>query len=85
MEYKDLTPEQQEKVDACKTPEDILALAKSEGYELSEDEMDQISGGLFLGWDDGFMLLHATCPICKKEYVWRKREAKPQKCPYCGI
>ena len=45
MNYSDLTPEQMEKVRACKTPEDILALAKEEGYELSEDELDAVSGG----------------------------------------
>lgn len=31
MNFEDLTPEQQEKVRACKTVEDILALAKEEG------------------------------------------------------
>ena len=46
MEFKDLTPEQQEKAKACKTPEDILALAKEEGYELSDDELDSVSGGV---------------------------------------
>ena len=45
MNYHDLTPEQMEKARACKTPEDILALAKEEGYELSEDELDAVSGG----------------------------------------
>ena len=45
MKFEDLTPEQQEKARACKTPEDILALAKEEGYELSEDELSSIAGG----------------------------------------
>ena len=30
MNFADLTPEQQEKARACKTPEDVLALAKAE-------------------------------------------------------
>lgn len=49
MEFEDLTPEQQEKAKACKTPEEILALAKEEGYELSDEELDSasIAGG---GW-----------------------------------
>lgn len=46
MEFSDLTPEQQEKAKACKTPEDILELARSEGYELSEEELTAISGGV---------------------------------------
>ena len=35
---------------ACKTPEDILALAAEEGYELSDEQIESISGGL--SWDD---------------------------------
>ena len=45
MELNELTPELQEKAKACATPEDILALAKAEGYELSDEEMEAISGG----------------------------------------
>ena len=45
MKFEDLTPEQQEKARACKTPEDILALAKEEGYELSGEELSSIAGG----------------------------------------
>lgn len=45
MKFEDLTPEQMEKAKACKTPEDILALAKGEGYELSNEELDGLSGG----------------------------------------
>jgi predicted ribosomally synthesized peptide with nif11-like leader len=45
MEFKDLTPEQQEKARACKTPEELLALAKAEGYELTDEELGAVSGG----------------------------------------
>ena len=45
MKFEDLTPEQMEKAKACKTPEDILALAKEEGYELSDEELTAIAGG----------------------------------------
>ena len=50
MKFEDLTKEQQEKAKACKTPEEIFALAKEVGYELSEDEIEAISGGE--GWED---------------------------------
>ena len=33
MNYENLTPEQREKAKACKTAEELLALAKAEGYE----------------------------------------------------
>lgn len=46
MNYEDLTPEQMEKAKACKTPEELLALAKEEGYELSEEDLNAVSGGL---------------------------------------
>ena len=47
MEFENLTEEQKAKVAACKTPEEILALANEEGYELSDDELEAVSGG----WD----------------------------------
>ena len=46
MEFEDLTPEQREKARACTTPEDFLALAKAEGYNLSDDELEAINGGV---------------------------------------
>ena len=46
---KELSPEQRAKAKQCKTPEELLALAKEEGYELTEDELEGISGGF---WDD---------------------------------
>ena len=46
MEFKDLSPELQEKVKNAASPEDLIALAKAEGYELSEEELDAVSGGL---------------------------------------
>jgi len=46
MEFKNLTHEQQEKAKACKTPEDIMALAREEGYKLTDDELAAISGGV---------------------------------------
>ena len=45
MDYKDLTPELREKARACKTPEEMLALAQEEGYDLSDEEIEAISGG----------------------------------------
>lgn len=41
----DLTDEQKAKIRDCKTPEDILAVAKEEGYTLSDEELEMISGG----------------------------------------
>ena len=51
MRFEGLTPEQQEKAKACKTPEDFLALAKETGYELSDEELNSIAGGN-ASWDE---------------------------------
>lgn len=42
-----LTEEQKQKIKNCSSPEEMLALAKEEGYELTEEELDGIAGG----WD----------------------------------
>ena len=45
----DLSPELREKAKACKTPDEMLALAKAEGYKLSEEELAAVSGGASWG------------------------------------
>ena len=45
MDFENLTDEQRAKARACATPEEIMSLAKEEGYELSEEELDGIAGG----------------------------------------
>ena len=51
MNLNDLTQEQWDKLRECKTPEDILALAQAEGYELTDDELQQVTGG-----SDGYVV-----------------------------
>ena len=46
MTFDDLTEEQKAKALACETTEDVLALAKEIGYELSEEELEAINGGI---------------------------------------
>lgn len=50
---KALTPEQRAKAKQCKSPEELLALAKEAGYELTEDELEGISGGSWCFSDCG--------------------------------
>lgn len=45
MTLDDLSPELREKALACKTPEDLIELAKEEGIDLSDDQLQAISGG----------------------------------------
>ena len=49
MNLKDLkNPEIQEKLKAAKTPEELLALAREEGCELTDAELESVAGG---SWD----------------------------------
>ena len=43
--FKGLTEEQIKKLDTCKDPEEVLALAKAEGVELSDEQLEAVSGG----------------------------------------
>ena len=45
FENLDISPQLREKAKACTSPEELLALAKSEGYKLSETELEAVSGG----------------------------------------
>ena len=49
MNYADLTPELLEKAKACKTTKELVALAKSEGVELSDEQLEAVSGGSWSG------------------------------------
>ena len=42
---KGLTEEQISKVRACKSTEEILQLAKSEGIELTDEQLAAVAGG----------------------------------------
>ena len=42
---KGLTEEQIAKIEACKSQEEMLALAKEEGIELTDEQLEAISGG----------------------------------------
>ena len=57
MTFEDLTDEQKEKVKACKTADELVALAQAEGVELSDEQLQSIAGG------DSFWCPTATsCP-----------------------
>ena len=40
-----LTDEQKTVLETAKTPEELLAVAKETGYELTPDELEAVSGG----------------------------------------
>ncbi len=55
---KGLSKEQMTKVKACKSQEEILKVAKEEGIELTEEQLETFSGGCFTDSKP------AVCPKC---------------------
>ena len=45
MNFENLTPEQLEKARACKSSEELAALAAKVGVALSDEELESLSGG----------------------------------------
>jgi len=43
--FSELTTEQMEKARACKDAADLIALADSEGIELTDEQLESIAGG----------------------------------------
>ena len=79
MKYQIASDEQQAKLEACNTPEDILALAREEGYELTDEQLASVAGGGF--WGDDVPVI--TCPACGKEFE-NPSHATTMSCPHCG-
>ena len=47
--YDGLSDELKAKITTCKTADELIELAKSEGIELTDEQLDAISGG-YLWW-----------------------------------
>lgn len=56
-----LSDEQKKKIEAARTPEELLAIAKETGYELTPDQLEAVSGGR----DHSYECLQ-YCPLDKK-------------------
>ena len=75
---KGLTEEQIAKVKECKNQEEMLKLAKEEGIELSEEQLEAVSGG--------FCTSSTKCPNCGGKYFdWGETEGlRRYYCNRCG-
>ena len=62
---KGLTAEQIEKVKNCKSNEELLELAKKEGFELSDEQLAAVTGG---GCVDEAPDL-GVCPACGSDNI----------------
>ena len=57
-----LTDEQKKKVETAQTPDELLALAKEAGYELSPEQLESVAGGDESSWCSIFCADH----VCHK-------------------
>ena len=46
-----LTDEQKQKVEAASSPEELLAITKETGYELTAEQLEAVAGGKKCQWD----------------------------------
>ena len=51
MNFEDLTEEQKAKARECKTPEELMQLAMDEDLDLTEEQLEKVSGG-GNAWED---------------------------------
>ena len=49
MDFSNISDELKAKAQACKSTDELLALAKSEGVELSEEQLEAVAGGVDWG------------------------------------
>ena len=79
---KGLTEEQIVKVKACKNQDELLALAKKEGIELTDEQLAAVSGGGCFSSN--------KCPKCgsedyKQTIIYEKAsDRREYKCNKCG-
>lgn len=79
--FKSLTQDQIDKGKSCASFEELVTLAKNEGIELSDEQLEALSGGSV--WDY-FEDTTATCSECGGETTWRSSDPAPIVCPHCG-
>ena len=81
---KGLTEEQIAKVKACKNHEELLALAKAEGIELSDEQLAAVSGGgaCSVVSDIGDKINPWDCPKCGANKP--VKDGKKYTCEKCG-
>ena len=64
MRTEDMTPEQLEEAKALQTPEEMLAYARDNGIDLTDEEMDVVAGGGGFWFED-----KSKCPSCGSKNI----------------
>ena len=50
MDTSQISDELKAKVRECKSTDELIKLAKEEGLELSDEQLEAVSGGMATGW-----------------------------------
>ena len=82
MNINDLTAEQLEKAKACASASELVELAKDEGVELADEDLERIAGGR--NWDGSTTYYSLVCYSCNTRYEWEAEKGQPKFCPNCG-
>ena len=53
MDFESLPPELKEKARSCESASELLALVEREGIELTDEQLEAVSGG-YVDWSRGF-------------------------------
>ena len=92
MRFEDMTPEMVERAKGCETAEERTAFIRENGIELTDEQLEGISGGKKFGETQ-----RDQCPNNKDGHSWvptgRKRPGKiwgdiwpdyEKRCKHCG-
>ena len=79
---KGLSEEQIAKVKACKNSEELLALAKEEGVELTDEQLAAINGGCGKS-EEWYEIDNMQCPECLNRHCMEKVSEAWYRCKYC--
>lgn len=74
-------PEFQERLRACKSAKEVVELARDQGIELTDEQLEQIAGGSF--WGDEITGYEITCGYCGGTFD--SNLPNPRYCQCCGI
>ena len=81
---KGLTEEQIAKVNACNNIEELLTVAKENGIELNDEQLEAVSGGGCSAFDTPV----DVCPKCGHTgtvHGYRTDNTYGYSCSYCGF
>ena len=78
-----LTKEQIAKVRECKNSDELLALAKEEGIELTDDQLEAVSGGCGTTTLEQKLIDQMTCPECSNWHCMEKLSDVWYRCKIC--